>query len=391
MLKTFLVLCLLWWQVGGILGGIAVAQTLEGTHALERLFEQPLETSWFSPTFLQAVPAAQIEQLLGQIQQDLGAYQGVQDLGEGRYRVAFERGTIEAQVDLNATGQFIGLRFRPAGLSPAEAAQAVQDLPGEVSLLIQQDGEVLTQFQSDRPLAVGSAFKLAVLAALQQQIEDGQIAWDQVVPLNPNWKSLPSGLLQDWPDNAPLTIQTLATLMISLSDNTATDALMAAVGQESLQAFRGQNQPLLSTQQAFKLKNPENADLLRQYRAGEREAAVAQLDDRPLPTVELFAADAIAPDVEWFFSAQELCQLMAQVEDLPLMQVNPGLASPQQWSQIAFKGGSEPGVLNFTTTLQDGNRQRYCVVMTVNAAQALPENELALLYERIIEGLIPLR
>ncbi|MGB0560598.1 MAG: hypothetical protein ACPGVO_02190 [Spirulinaceae cyanobacterium] len=78
---------------------------------------------------------------------------------------------------------------------------------------------------------------------------------------------------------------------------------------------------------------------------------------------------------------------MTHVEKLPLMQVNPGLANPQQWSQIAFKGGSEPGVLNFTTALQSGNRQRYCVVMTVNGSQALPKNELALLYERIIEGL----
>ncbi|NEO82929.1 MAG: serine hydrolase [Spirulina sp. SIO3F2] len=383
MLKKWLILLLLWWQ----LTGAAIAQTLDGTTALERLFTQPFDANWFSPTFLQAVPAPQVAEILSQIQQDLGAYQAIQDVGEGSYRVEFERGTIQAQVVLNETGQFSGLLFRPSGLSPSEAVTAVQELPGEVSLLIQQADQVVAEYQSDRSLAVGSAFKLAVLAAVQQQVEQENLAWEQVVTLNPDWKSLPSGMLQSWPDDSPLTVQTLTTLMISLSDNTATDALMDLVGQAALQPFAGQNQPFLTTQQAFKLKNPENVDLLEQYRQGEWEAVLPALRDRNLPTVELFGADAVSQDVEWFFSAQDLCALMAQVQDVPLMQVNPGLANPQQWSDIAFKGGSEPGVLNFTTTLRNQAGQHYCVVLTVNADRALPEADLALLYERIIEGL----
>jgi hypothetical protein len=55
--------------------------------------------------------------------------------------------------------------------------------------------------------------------------------------------------------------------------------------------------------------------------------------------------------VEWFFSTRELCALMAEVRGQPLMQVNPGVANPEDWETISFKGGSEPGVLNLTTAL----------------------------------------
>ena len=33
------------------------------------------------------------------------------------------------------------------------------------------------------------------------------------------------------------------------------------------------------------------------------------------------------------------------------MSINPGLASPDDWQYVAFKGGAMPGVLNFTTLL----------------------------------------
>ncbi|MFL9455456.1 serine hydrolase [Tolypothrix bouteillei VB521301_2] len=49
------------------------------------------------------------------------------------------------------------------------------------------------------------------------------LAWKDVVQLQPSEKSLPSGMLHTWPDGSYLTVQTLASLMISLSDNTATD------------------------------------------------------------------------------------------------------------------------------------------------------------------------
>ena len=48
--------------------------------------------------------------------------------------------------------------------------------------------------------------------------------------------SLPSGITQSWPAGSPVTLQTLATLMISISDNTATDTLVT-LERRKLDAF----------------------------------------------------------------------------------------------------------------------------------------------------------
>lgn len=45
-------------------------------------------------------------------------------------------------------------------------------------------------------------------------------------------KSLPGGILQNWPKGAPLTLHTLAGLMISQSDNTAADTLLEILGRD---------------------------------------------------------------------------------------------------------------------------------------------------------------
>ncbi len=60
-----------------------------------------------------------------------------------------------------------------------------------------------------------------MLDALRSSIDSGDHAWDEVVTLAAGRKSLGSGILQTWPDGSPLTLHTLATLMISRSDNTA--------------------------------------------------------------------------------------------------------------------------------------------------------------------------
>ena len=70
----------------------------------------------------------------------------------------------------------------------------------------------------------------ASLDALRAEIDGKKRSWKDVVELVPEHRSLPSGILQGWPDHAPMTVYGLAGLMISISDNTATDALLTLVG-----------------------------------------------------------------------------------------------------------------------------------------------------------------
>ncbi|MFE4107142.1 serine hydrolase [Almyronema epifaneia] len=368
---------------------------LDPVAALERILtHSELQADWFAASFLAQVSLAQVSQIVQSIQARLGAYQHTTPQANG-YLITFERGTVEARLTLNNRGQITGLLFQPPllnGLSLADIQQRFAELPGEVSFLVLADGAPITSYQAEQPLAVGSAFKLIVLQALRQQIESGQQRWHTVVRLQPAWRSLPSGILQTWPTDSPITLQTLATLMISLSDNTATDALIHLVGQAALTTLSPRNQPFLTTRQFFILKDPQNRALLERYRQGNlaiQQQVLDHLAILPLPAADLFEGEPLALDVEWFLSAEELCAAIATVADLPLMQVNPGIADPQDWATVAFKGGSEPGVLNLTTQLQSQDGERCCVAATWNHSAGIDETEMMALYRSAIAALAP--
>lgn len=358
--------------------------------ALERLFtSDAISNDWFTPEFLAQIPVS-VQQVIDSLKGTMGAFQAVQ--AEGRsYLVVFERGSVPTQIVLNQQGQIAGLLFQAARLKLGSLNQAVEEfrsLPGQVSLLVREGTVDRASLNPNTPLAVGSTFKLAVLEALQRQIASGQHRWSEVVQLQPGWKSLPSGVLHTWPDGALLTLQTLAALMISQSDNTATDSLIDLVGRAAIEPLAPRNQPFLTTRNAFVLKSRKHAELLQRYRnanQAERQKLLAELDNATLPDVNELEITPTALDVEWFFTTEELCELMEQVQNLPLMSINSGVAKAQDWQRVAYKGGSEPGVLNLTTWLQAKNGKRYCVSATWNHDRPLDETRLIALYSGVLE------
>ncbi|MGQ9871393.1 serine hydrolase [Leptodesmis sp.] len=56
--------------------------------------------------------------------------------------------------------------------------------------------------------------------------------------------------MQTWPDDSLLTVQSLAPLMISQSDNTVTDHLIHLVRREAIEAIAPCHRPFLSTREA---------------------------------------------------------------------------------------------------------------------------------------------
>jgi|DewCreStandDraft_2_1066082.scaffolds.fasta_scaffold00329_20 beta-lactamase class A len=363
--------------------GTAQSPALDAdTAALARLFRAPVRPDALAPSFAQQVPAAQLQAIVDQLTRQLGPLRRVRPSGEpGRYVLELERGEVPALVRLDATGRLAGLLFqppRPALRTWAQIDSAARALPGRAAVLVRVDGRDRLALAADSPRAVGSAFKLAILAALADEIANGRRRWSDVVALRPEWKSLPSGLLQDWPDGTPLTLATLATLMIAVSDNTAADALLALVGRAAVERYAPYNRPFLATREAFVLKDPTAADLWARYRAADlagRRALLPALAARPLPAPSIFAGAPRAIDVEWFFTARELCGLLERLDTLPVFAVNPGVADRREWRRVAFKGGSEPGVLNLSTYAVAPDGRRVCVVATWNR----PDGETDLL------------
>jgi hypothetical protein len=339
--------------------------------AIARLLSAPrADPAWFSPSFLLKVPASSLDGPLRSLQQGMGALRAVVAAASG-FRADYERGSISIDAKLDDQGRFAGLFLHPPQLLPGSLDEAVKlfaALPGQVGLLALVDGQPRAALAPDQPLAVGSAFKLAVLAAVRDRVAAGKLGWADVVRLDPKWRSLPSGVLQDWPAGTSLTVESLAAAMISISDNTAADALAALVGRAEVERQAPTRvRPFLTTREAFVLKAPANAPLLARWRkadVGGRRKLLAEIDAQPLPGWWEPSGPADL-DVEWHFSARELCALMARLADLPLMTINPGVGQLAPHDRIAFKGGSEPGVINLTVAVQRGPH-RACVSATWN-------------------------
>jgi beta-lactamase class A len=369
--------------------GSAGAQTPQATPltpqaALERLLRaEHASADWFAPSFLALVPVDRIDAVTAQLRAVGGAFARVEKRG-GAYYAVFEKGASRTQVSLDGQGRFTGLLFGPLGPLPPvvttldEALQQLRAQGSDIGYLVLANSTQLAALEPDRPMAVGSTFKLAVLAALRADIEAKRRAWPDVVPLAAAAKSLPSGVLRTWPDGTPITLATYAADMISISDNTAADALIGVVGRSALEKLAPRNEPFLTTRELFVVK--ANAALRETYRKAspkERRNLLARIDSDPLPTLAQVDLDPSFLDIEWYFTPRELCTLMARVADLPLMTINPGVATPAAWKRVAFKGGSDAGVLNLTTYLTAKNGTSYCVTATWNNPKAQIDEKAA--------------
>ena len=75
----------------------------------------------------------------------------------------------------------------------------------------------------DEPFPMASTFKIPILATACRQLAADVISLDARVPLADEDKSLGSGILPYFESGLQPTVRDLLTLMIIISDNTATD------------------------------------------------------------------------------------------------------------------------------------------------------------------------
>ena len=79
-----------------------------------------------------------------------------------------------------------------------------------------------------------SVLKIPVLVEAFRQIEEGLFTLDDRWQLTTAEKNLPSGILVFFDDGLAPTVKDLLTLMIIISDNTATDMVMHRLGKDSV-------------------------------------------------------------------------------------------------------------------------------------------------------------
>lgn len=361
----------------------------------------------FTDAFVNAVPKAQFDAIAAQLRSQIGDYAGLHDLapsGPGAASVRFQFGNMLANtlLQLEPAAPYKVAGFQITGTSPLlEEGQIISDriaqLPGTTNLLFARlDGsKTVEAHNADAPLAVASAFKLWVLSALVREIEAGKREWDDVMMMEAY--SVPSGGMQNWPYRSPVTLHTLATMMISVSDNTATDELIGLLGRDKIEAELvltghsdpARNRPFLSVREFILLKHFENEGRWNYETLDEagRRAALGQLSHEVVGDdmiAQLFGANRPQHiDIEWFASPRDLARVMERldqnIEARKILTVNKGFppGTADSWSYIGFKGGSEPGVLNFTWLLKNFSDERYILTMSWNdPASSVSEDRL---------------
>lgn len=372
----------------------------------------------FSPAFLAQVPALRVREIAAQLKASYGAARKVTRIeaaspASGAVFLAFERATVRLQMAVGGQPPHLIEGLVVAGVESSAADVPalfgeIVGLPGEVSLAaarLEEAGPAnfLTQ-KAERPLAIGSAFKLFVLAELVRSIKAGERRWSDVVPLGA--PSLPSGIVQDWPQGSPVTLHSLAALMISRSDNSATDTLLGLLGRDKVEALLPalgvrapeRNRPFLATREAFVLKLGDPS-LLAEWKkadeAGRRAllARLAQVQAAALDPARLGGGPAEIGTVEWFASPSDIVRTLDWLRRsgdptaLQLLAINPGLgpALAKDFAYFGFKGGSEPGVINLSLLLK--TRAGLWIALSAtwnNESTALDEARFVALMSRLV-------
>ncbi len=347
--------------------------------------EDNLVTDLFDSSFLEQVPAGKVIEILDMYKSTLGSLKEVTTT-EGGYTLDFEKGNAPATIVLNKDNQIIGLQFGMWTLTEDSTDRILaqfEEMAGAVSVCVIKDNqEILLDYNADQPLAVGSAFKLYILQAVYDQVRAGNISWDSLLLINQENKSFPSGILQDWPVQTPLTVKTLTNLMISISDNTATDHLLDYIGREKIEEYvPAVTKPFLKTVEAFKIKyslEPERQEKYIRGDLAEKRDMLNELKDYELDINRLVHDfPTLIEEVEWFFTAKELCQVIYALRAAEELRINPGLVEAAKWHIAGYKGGSEPGVLQYTHLLQKGQDDPvYAIAVTVNNPADLVDSAL---------------
>ena len=383
----------------------AAAQDVEqrARDIVEVMQGEAIYTDVFDEAFTSHVSEEQFSAIFDPVEGQYGPLVGLESVEPtsptaANIAIRFERGIASGVFNLAGEPPYRVAGFLVNNVGPADDSTEnlladIQALPGEKFILIAplDGGEPLLSYNADRHLGIGSAFKLYVLSTVAQEVAAGERRWSDVVPLD---TSNPSGTSSAWPQGAPVTLHTLATQMISVSDNNATDNLLSIVGRSAMEAevaASGHSDPALlvpfmSTREMFALKLGGDLEAYRAADAVGRLATLEATADSKIDMFEFMTAFTGAPiaiDIEWLVSGEDMANLMRRIRELDdptarkIMAVNTAVADnlSGDWQYIGFKGGSEPGVLNLSWLLQDHAGEWRAVTLSWNNSDAAVDHE----------------
>ena len=369
----------------------------------------------FTEQFRSQVPYAEMKRITG----GLKGLRGIRILEQDRRRLVVlteaEGVRLATTLAVDAAGTIDTLQLQPHQERPApptswsaldDRLAAVAPETGFLAAELTEDGRCVPihQVRAGAPHPIGSMFKLYVLDTVASQVQQGHLSWGTKLTIEAEDKSLPTGKLQDRADGDTVTVAEAARLMISISDNTATDLLIERVGRGAVQRTIEQtsgnakaNIPVLTTRELFLLKGADYPTYAQRYLDLPPAQRASWLDSTlsgvPLDEVETWQQPRNTEVIGWFAAPDEICAAFARLTERDgvdrALSVNDGGLGldPEKWPKVWFKGGSEPGVmaLGYLAEATDGSRY-VLTAMIHDHDTALDESTATLELLSLLEG-----
>jgi beta-lactamase class A len=281
--------------------------------------------------------------------------------------------------------------------------QTLSKLPGHTGFLFcELEGDApreLYGVRADKKFAVGSTFKLFILGTLAEEVNADRRSLDNVMLLEKRLEGPPSSEMANWPVGSPVTLNTLALKMISISDNTATDHLLYLLGRQRVEqqmkvmghAHPDWNTPLFSTRDMVELRNKKLDLPGKEYNQLDASAKRKYLSDHysGMPNYDAVDFDTAAYDVaEWYATPMDMAKALAWLktntsDDEParllraILAVDPKLPHDKAvWPYVGFKGGSEDQLLAGNWLLQNKSGRWYTMSLYWNNPDGKADEKL---------------
>lgn len=310
-----------------------------------------------------------------------------------------------------------------AALGLEGAADRFASLSAQPGLLLARIGEdnscqPIVARNLDTPRSTASVFKIWILAGVADAVGEGALDHDQVVPLDAG-KQVLGGLLGDQVPGIDMTIDELSTLMMGISDNTATDMLLALAGRnriDGLHAEYGLQNPALMTPQ---LGISEQFHLFFSFPLSESQSYVDGstafrrqfLEERIVPLGAWgqgggggFNHESLFIDGAWRASPRAVCRAFARhrlhtpgSDEALLVEraLQAQAAQPnvrERWDRVWYKGGGLISGVNGNLVLnhafmveRDGERPYVLVGMSNDPAGNLDGFAIQSILGRLLE------
>lgn len=136
---------------------------------------------------------------------------------------------------------FLVLSLFSSLLSAADLGEQIKlktaGFSGKVSLYAKNlDTGTTCTLGGDQPVRTASTIKLPIMIEVFWEVAEGKVKFSEGITNSPEEKVSGSGIMQDLSDGDVLPLRDLVTLMITLSDNTATNLILNRIGGNAVNA-----------------------------------------------------------------------------------------------------------------------------------------------------------